>query len=122
MNKVLGTMVLAAATALAVSGCAQQGGTGMRGPMTMGAASSGSQQMHQQMMGSMQQMQGMQMSGDTDKDFVRMMRMHHLQGIAMAEVELQKGDDAEARRMAQKIIDNQKKEVAEFDRWLQRNQ
>lgn len=125
MKRSLRLLVLAGVVGVASAGCADRqpmrtGATG-QGAMMGAPASSASQQMHQGMMRGMQQMQGMQLTGDADKDFVRMMRMHHMQGIEMARIELQKGDDAEARQMAQKIIEQQAKEIAEFDRWLQRN-
>ncbi|MGJ0223543.1 DUF305 domain-containing protein [Streptococcus pyogenes] len=47
-----------------------------------------------------------------------MMRQHHLSGIEMAQKELDSGKNPEMKRMAKKIIDSQKKEVAEFDKWL----
>lgn len=62
------------------------------------------------------------MTGDVDKDFVRMMRQRHLQAIEMARIQLQKGDDPEAKRMAQKIVDERQKEIARFDDWLQKHQ
>jgi uncharacterized protein (DUF305 family) len=125
MNRAFGFAIIAALAGVLATGCAdtQPMGMGGRGGSMMGAAdASPSQQMHRSMMGGMQQMQGMQLTGDPDKDFIRMMRMHHLQGMEMARIEVQRGRDAEAKRMAQKIIDEQGKEVAEFDRWLSRNQ
>ena len=50
-----------------------------------------SKQMHEQMMGGMEKMQSMPMSGDMDKDFAMMMRQHHLSGIEMAQKELDSG-------------------------------
>lgn len=90
--------------------------------MSNAPASSGSHEMQQGMMGNMRHMQVMPMTGDVDKDFVRMMRQHHLQGIEMARIQAQKGDDAEAKRMAEKIIDQQQKEIAQFDDWLRKHQ
>lgn len=60
----------------------------------------------------------MKMTGNEDYDFAMMMRMHHEKGIKMAEKELDRGKDPELRAAAQKIIDTQKKEVADFDEWL----
>lgn len=73
-------------------------------------------------MSGMRHMQVMPMTGDVDKDFVRMMRQHHLQGLEMARIEAQKGDDPEDKRMAQKIIDEQQQDIARFDDWLRKNQ
>jgi uncharacterized protein (DUF305 family) len=127
MKRSIAVVVLAGVVAAFSVGCADRqpvrmGGGPSQGSMMMGAnASPGSQQMHQSMMGGMRQMQDMRLSADVDKDFVRMMRMHHVQGIEMARIELQKGDDPEARQMARKIMEQQSREIAEFDRWLQRN-
>jgi uncharacterized protein (DUF305 family) len=105
-------------------GMQMQQGSSMQQGYAMGnmAGSAGSQQLHQSMMSGMQDMQRRPMTGDVDKDFVRMMRHHHMQGIEMARIQLQSGKDTEAKRMAQKIIDEQQKEVAQLDDWLQRHQ
>lgn len=60
----------------------------------------------------------MKMTGDQDYDFAMMMKMHHEKGIKMAQKELDKGKDPEMRAAAQKIIDAQKKEIADFEKWL----
>lgn len=60
----------------------------------------------------------MTMTGDQDYDFAIMMRMHHLQGVKMAQKEIDKGKDPDMRTAAKKIVDAQKKEIAEFDKWL----
>lgn len=44
---------------------------------------------------------------------------HHLGAIAMARVELQHGKDDEARKMAQKTIDQQSAEVEEMTKWVE---
>jgi uncharacterized protein (DUF305 family) len=72
----------------------------------------------QTMMMGMEGMQKMPMSGDTDKDFVMMMKMHHQQALNMAEMELKHGKSPEVKAMAKRIIAAQKKEIAQFDRWL----
>lgn len=78
----------------------------------------GSPDMMQSMKAGMDDMQRMQMSGDTDKDFAMMMKMHHEQALDMAKVELAHGKSAELKAMATKIISGQKKEIVQFDRWL----
>ena len=65
-----------------------------------------------------EKMSGMQMSGNTDNDFAMMMRMHHLSAVTMAEAQLRDGKNPQMRAMAKKIIASQKKEIAEFDRFL----
>lgn len=119
-----GVVTFASAQTHSGHGSAMQPGAPMQHGQVMGNMSGdrGSQQLHQSMMAGMQDMQRRPMTGDVDKDFVRMMRHHHLQGIEMARIQLQSGDDSEAKRMAQKIIDEQQKEIARFDTWLQRHQ
>ena len=78
----------------------------------------GSGDMKQSMMGGMDAMHKMQMSGDTDKDFAMMMKVHHQGAVEMAEMELAHGKSPVMKAMAKKIIAAQKKEIAEFDRWL----
>ena len=81
-----------------------------------GMASGGDMQGH--MKGMMKSMESMKMSGDTDKDFATMMKMHHQGAIDMAEMELKSGKDAKMRSMAKQIIKDQQKEIKEFDKWL----
>ncbi len=86
------------------------------GGMQSGAG--GSADMKQSMMSGMDSMQKMQMSGDTDKDFAMMMKIHHQGAVDMAKMELANGKSQVMKAMAKKIIAAQKKEIAEFDRWL----
>ncbi len=65
-------------------------------------------------------MMSMQMTGDPDVDFAMMMRIHHQGAIEMAQAQLQTGKDPEMRKMAQKIIADQKKEIGQFDKFLQK--
>jgi len=74
--------------------------------------------MHGSMMGMMKNMESMKMSGDTDRDFATMMKVHHQGAIDMAQMELQSGKDAKMRAMAKRIIKAQQKEIKEFDQWL----
>ena len=83
-----------------------------------GAAAGPSMEMHHSMMKGMKEMEGMKPSGNMDRDFAMMMRHHHMKGIEMAQHELKHGKDPKMREMAQKIVDSQKKEIAEFDEWM----
>lgn len=107
-----------AAVALVISTIAFAQGTGGAASGPGGGMNHGSQQMHESMMGGMQKMQGMQPTGDTDKDFAMMMRVHHQQAVDMAKVEAQHGKSPELKAMAQKIIKDQQKEIAQLDKWL----
>lgn len=85
------------------------------------SAAHGSQQMHRSMMGGMEKMKAMQSTGNTDNDFATMMRMHHQQAVEMAKAEIEHGKSPELKAMAQKIIKDQQKEIAQFDQWLAKN-
>jgi uncharacterized protein (DUF305 family) len=85
---------------------------------SMQKSDASSRDMKASMMMGMDGMQKMQMSGDIDKDFATMMKMHHQQALNMAELELAQGKSAEMKAMAKKIIAAQKKEIAQFDQWL----
>lgn len=63
----------------------------------------------------------MEFTGNPDADFARSMIKHHEGAIAMAKVELKHGKDASIRAMAEKMIKDQEKEIAEFNAWLKKN-
>ena len=54
----------------------------------------------------------------TDIAFARMMLAHHQGALDMAQTELKYGSDAEVKRMAQQIIDEQTKGKVELEAWL----
>ena len=76
----------------------------------------GSDGMKQSMMKGMDGMQKMQMTGDSDKDFAMMMKMHHQQGVEMAQMQVAHGKSPAMKSMAKQIIAAQNKEIAQFDR------
>jgi uncharacterized protein (DUF305 family) len=91
----------------------------MKGGMSPSAADHGymeaMQKMHETMM-------NMGMTGKADVDFVGMMIPHHQSAIDMSKVLLkQEKVDPEIKRMAQKIIKDQEKEIAEFQKWLSKH-
>ena len=113
----LAALWLASAPAIAQTTPAMAPSASMpMGQMHKGTA--GSHDMKASMMMGMEGMQKMAMSGDTDKDFAMMMKMHHQQALNMAEMELANGKSAEMKAMAKQIIVAQKKEIAQFDKWL----
>ena len=69
-------------------------------------------------MAGMEGMQKMSMSGDVDKDFAMMMKLHHEQALKMAEMELAQGKSKPMKDLARNIITAQKKEIAILDQWL----
>lgn len=66
----------------------------------------------------MNQMKDMASTGNPDKDFAAMMKVHHMGAIEMAQLELATGTDAQLKQMAQQMIDEQQKEIAQFDAFL----
>jgi uncharacterized protein (DUF305 family) len=60
-------------------------------------------------------------TGDADVDFRTHMIPHHQGAVEMAKVALKHAKDPETKRMAQKIIDDQEKEIAEMQDWLKKN-
>ena len=107
-----------------VSAAAQAQNTppmGKPGSMPHGAMSKGAEGAHDMqgaMMMGMEDMPKMKMSGDVDKDFAMMMKMHHQQALTMAEMQLAHGKSPVMKSMAKQIIAAQKKEIAQFDAWL----
>ena len=61
----------------------------------------------------------MEMTGDADGDFARMMIPHHQSAIAMAQVLLkQENVDPQIKTIAEAIVASQQKEIDEFKKWL----
>jgi uncharacterized protein (DUF305 family) len=82
------------------------------------AMNHGSEAMQKSMMSGMDGMKQMKMSGDTDKDFAMMMKMHHQQALDMAKVEVEHGKSPELKAMASKMIKDQTKEIEQLDQWM----
>lgn len=59
------------------------------------------------------------MAEDPDVAFNCSMIAHHNGAIAMAKVQLEYGKDEQAKKMAQKIIDEQSKEVDQMTKWVE---
>lgn len=82
--------------------------------------SDGSAQLKSGMMKGMKEMDAMNTTGNVDRDFAMMMKMHHQQALDMAKIEVDHGKSAEMKAMAKKIMEAQKREIAQFDKWLQK--
>jgi uncharacterized protein (DUF305 family) len=65
----------------------------------------------------MDQMKGMQSTGNADNDFAALMKAHHTGGLLMAQLELGRGTDEQMKQMARKMIEDQQKDIAELDRF-----
>jgi uncharacterized protein (DUF305 family) len=76
-------------------------------------------------MQAMMKMHGPMMTGvmakDADVAFVCGMIAHHQGAIDMAQVELRTGDNAESKKMAEKVVKEQGQEIAEMKDWLKKN-
>lgn len=86
--------------------------------MSMDTSGMGGKSMMSMMNSMMDNMKTMQSSSNPDNDFANMMKAHHLGAIEMAQMEVAKGTDAQMKQMAQKMIDDQQNEVAEFNTFL----
>jgi uncharacterized protein (DUF305 family) len=143
MKTIMKSIAVLALTALAGVTYAQtlhqsHGSMPMSGSMPMGHMDSAAmQKMMQDMMPSpndpastkdfkaadMQMMHSMHVpyTGNPDVDFRTHMIPHHQGAIEMAKVALKHAKDPETKRMAQKIIDDQEKEIVEMQDWLKNN-
>lgn len=68
----------------------------------------------QQMMTSME---GVQLTGDADRDFADMMVPHHQGAMSMAKIELQYGKDPKLKALAASILQSQQKELGQLQGW-----
>ncbi|AUD05426.1 hypothetical protein GCM10028818_53330 [Spirosoma horti] len=61
------------------------------------------------------------LSGNSDVDFTALMIDHHQSALDMAQMELNYGKVDSMKQMAQKIIEEQKTEISQFQDWLIKN-
>lgn len=62
-------------------------------------------------------MQDMNMTGDQDKDYVSMMMIHHEHGIDLAKDYMDKAKDANLKKMAQQMVDENQKQMDKMKDW-----
>jgi uncharacterized protein (DUF305 family) len=97
---------------------AHSGVSGNTATSTTDTASMSGGSMMSIMQRNMDQMKSMKSTGNADKDFAAMMKAHHIGAVEMAQLQLAQGTDAQLKQMAQKIIDEQQKEITQFDAFL----
>ena len=68
--------------------------------------------------GMQQQMNGMVKSGNEDKDFLNKMIPHHQSAVVMSREEIAKGKNEELKLMAKKIMNDQNREIQQFQALL----
>ncbi|MBC7799114.1 MAG: DUF305 domain-containing protein [Gemmatimonadaceae bacterium] len=80
---------------------------------------------HMEMMRGMERMtrdmMAAPMTGNPDRDLATMMIPHHQGAIDMARIYLRDGKDPDMRRIAEKIVTDQEREIREFRDWLAKN-
>lgn len=105
--------------------CRHAGNEQMAGMDMSKMDASGMDAAHQAYMASMTKMEPAMMEGikakNADVAFICGMIAHHQGAIDMAEVELKYGDNADAKKKAQMVIDAQKKEIKDYTKWLKTN-
>ena len=117
------TLMLAAANAVGSGGIAlSQGGHNHQGHRQAPAPASASpsiaafraanDKMHRDM--------AIAFTGDTDRDFAAAMIPHHEGAIEMARIQLRYGRDPAMRRLAEAVIREQEREIAELRAFLAR--
>jgi Cu/Ag efflux protein CusF len=63
----------------------------------------------------------MKLAGDPDRDFAALLIAHHEDLIFLARTQLEHGADEQLRQVAQKILDEQQKQISELKEWQVRN-
>lgn len=63
----------------------------------------------------------MKLTGDPDRDFAAVLIAHHEDMIFLAKTQLEHGGDRQMRQLAQKILDEQQKQIAEVKEWQVRS-
>jgi uncharacterized protein (DUF305 family) len=94
-------------------------GTGTTGNNQSGTASNRS--MMSIMETNMDQMKEVESLGSNDKDFAAMMKIHHMGATEMAQLQLAQGTDPQLKSMAQRMIDEQQREMQQLDAFLSNN-
>lgn len=131
MNRMLIGAALGLAIGAVGSGLAQQGSSGQpmphgmpHGQMMPGqhqghgtTAASEAEKAYREANTRMHEAMEIAYTGDPDRDFVAGMIPHHQGAIDMAQIELKYGKDPEIRKLAEAVIRDQTREIAEMKAW-----
>ena len=63
----------------------------------------------------------MKLAGDPDQDFAALLIAHHEDLIFLAKTQLEFGGDRQLRQLAQKLLDDQQKQISEVKEWQVRS-
>lgn len=131
MRTLASIALLAALVTTASAQMSGQGPQGMPGGMqgtmremmrSMESARTPAAKAYAQAMDKMHKDMAIEFSDNAGADFARAMIPHHQGALDMAQVALQYAQDDEIRRIAQKTIDDQTKDIKELRSWLERHQ
>ena len=119
MNRLIPLIAVALPLAFALPVAAQQGNphAGHGAPAAAGGQNA-STEAFKAAAAKMHKSMETESTGDADIDFVRGMIPHHQGAIDMAKVALEHGKDPEIRKLAEGVVREQEKEIAEMRAWL----